>query len=167
MDFQSLVELAPWTTIAQICNLLLQIVLFKKLLFKPIQNILAKRQQEVDSLYDEANKAKLEADTAKADYEQPLSAAKEEASAITARAMKNAREQSEAIVCDAKEEAAALRRKAENDIALEKKKAVNDMKSELSGLAVELASKVVRKEISEADHEKLIEQFIDELGDAS
>ena len=55
MDFQSLVELAPWTTIAQICNLLLQIVLFKKLLFKPIQNILAKRQQEVDSLYDEAN----------------------------------------------------------------------------------------------------------------
>ena len=81
--------------------------------------------------------------------------------------MKNAREQGEAIVCDAKEEAAALRRKAENDIALEKKKAVNDMKSELSGLAVELASKVVRKEISEADHEKLIEQFIDELGDAS
>ena len=167
MDFQSLVELAPWTTIAQICNLLLQIVLFKKLLFKPIQNILAKRQQEVDSLYDEANKAKLEADTAKADYEQHLSAAKEEADAIAARAMKNAREQSEAIVCDAKEEAAALRRKAENDIALEKKKAVNDMKSELSGLAVELASKVVRKEISEADHEKLIEQFIDELGDAS
>ena len=167
MDFQSLVELAPWTTIAQICILLLQIVLVKKLLFKPIQNILAKRQQEVDSLYDEANKAKLEADTAKADYEQHLSAAKEEASAITARAMKNAREQSEAIVCDAKEEAAALRRKAENDIALEKKKAVNDMKSELSGLAVELASKVVRKEISEADHEKLIEQFIDELGDAS
>lgn len=167
MDFQSLVELAPWTTIAQICNLLLQIVLFKKLLFKPIQNILAKRQQEIDSLYDEANKAKLEADTAKADYEQHLSAAKEEAGAITARAMKNAREQSEAIVCDAKEEAAALRRKAENDIALEKKKAVNDMKSELSGLAVELASKVVRKEISEADHEKLIEQFIDELGDAS
>ena len=167
MDFQSLVELAPWTTIAQICNLLLQIVLFKKLLFKPIQNILAKRQQEVDSLYDEANKAKLEADTAKADYEQHLSAAKEEADAITARAMKNAREQSEAIVGDAKEEAAALRRKAENDIALEKKKAVNDMKSELSGLAVELASKVVRKEISEADHEQLIEQFIDELGDAS
>lgn len=88
MDFQSLVELAPWTTIAQICNLLLQIVLFKKLLFKPIQNILAKRQQEIDSLYDEANKAKLKADTAKADYEQHLSAAKEEASAITARAMK-------------------------------------------------------------------------------
>ena len=42
MDFQSLVELAPWTTIAQICNLLLQIFLFKKFLFKPIKEIIAK-----------------------------------------------------------------------------------------------------------------------------
>ena len=167
MDFQSLVELAPWTTIAQICNLLLQILLFKKFLFKPVKEILAKRQAEVDNIYDEANKAKLDADTAKADYEQHLSAAKQEADAITSRAMKNAREQSEAIVSGAQAEAAALRQKAENDIALEKKKAVNEMKSEISGLAVDLASKVVRKEIKEADHEKLIEQFIDELGDAS
>ena len=37
MDFQSLVEIAPWTTIAQICNLFIQIALFKKFLFKPIK----------------------------------------------------------------------------------------------------------------------------------
>lgn len=167
MDFQSLVELAPWTTIAQICNLLLQIFLFKKFLFKPVKEILAKRQSEVDQLYNDANKAKLDAENAKTDYEQHLSSAKAEADAITSRAMKNAREQSESIVADAQAEAASLRRKAENDIALEKKKAVNEMKGELSGLAVELASKVVRKEIRAADHEQLIEQFIDELGDAS
>ena len=58
MDFQSLVELAPWTTIAQICNLLLQIFLFKKFLFKPIKEIIAKRQAEVDGVYDEAEKAR-------------------------------------------------------------------------------------------------------------
>lgn len=167
MDFQSLVELAPWTTIAQICNLLLQILLFKKFLFKPVKEILAKRQAEVDGLYDEADKAKLDAERAKSDYESHLSHAKEEADAITTRAMKNAREQSEALLAEAQEEAAALRRKAAGDIALEKKKAANEMKGELSGLAVELASKVVRREISAADHEQLIEQFIDELGDAS
>lgn len=167
MDFQSLVELAPWTTIAQICNLLLQILLFKKFLFKPVKDILARRQAEIDTLYDEAGKAKEAAETAKTDYEQHLSSAKAEADAITLRAMKNAREQSEALVTDAKTEAEAIRRKAENDIALEKKKAVNEVKGELSGLAVELASRVVRKEIDAADHEQLIEQFIDELGDAS
>ena len=62
MNFQSLVELAPWTTIAQICNLLIQIVLFKKFLFQPIKNIIAKRQAEVDGLYDEAGKAKADAE---------------------------------------------------------------------------------------------------------
>lgn len=167
MDFQSLVELAPWTTIASICNLLLQIVLFKKFLFKPVQDILAKRQAEVDNIYDAAEKARLEADTAKTDYEQHLTAAKEEAEAITARALQNAREQSDALLHEAQAEAAALRAKAAGDIALEKKKAANEMKGELSGLAVELASKVLRKEIDEADHDRLIRDFIDELGDAS
>ena len=160
MDFQSLVELAPWTTIAQICNLLLQIFLFKKFLFKPIKEVIAKRQAEVDGVYDEAEKAKTS-------YEQHLLTAKEEADAITTRAMKNAREQSEALISDAKEEAAVIREKAEKDIAQEKKQAANEMKSEISVLAVDLASKVVRKEIDAADHEQLIEQFIEELGDAS
>ena len=167
MDFQSLVELAPWTTIAQICNLLIQIVLFKKFLFGPIKAIIAKRQAEVDGIYDDAAKAKQDAETARADYEQHLSAAKQEADAITSRAMKNAREQSEALLAGAQAEAAALRQKAESDIALERKKAVNEMKSEISDLAVDLASRVVRKEINAKDHEQLIEQFIDELGDAS
>ena len=92
MDFQSLVELAPWTTIAQICNLLLQIFLFKKFLFKPIKEIIAKRQAEVDGVYDEAEKAREDAANAKTSYEQHLLTAKEEADAITTRAMKNARE---------------------------------------------------------------------------
>ena len=162
MDFQSLVELAPWTTIAQICNLLLQIFLFKKFLFKPIKEIIAKRQAEVDGVYDEAEKAREDAANAKTSYEQHLLTAKEEADAITTRAMKNAREQSEALISDAKEEAAAIREKAEKNIAQE-----NEMKSEISVLAVDLASKVVRKEIDAADHEQLIEQFIEELGDAS
>ena len=167
MDFQSLVELAPWTTIAQICNLFIQIALFKKFLFKPVKEILAKRQAEVDGMYDEAEKARHDANTAKAGYEAHLTTAKEEAEAITARAMQNAREQSEAMIADAKSEASAIKAKAASDIALEKKKAANEMKSELSGLAVELASKVVRKEIRESDHERLIQDFIDELGDAS
>ena len=140
MDFQSLVELAPWTTIAQICNLLLQIFLFKKFLFKPIKEIIAKRQAEVEGVYDEAEKAREDAANAKTSYEQHLLTAKEEADAITTRAMKNAREQSEALISDAKEEAAAIREKAGKDIAQEKKQAANEMKSEISVLAVDLAS---------------------------
>ena len=42
---------------------------------------------------------------------------------------------------------------------------VSEAKGEISSLAVELASKVVRKEIDQKDHEALFEQFIDELGE--
>ena len=65
----------------------------------------------------------------------------------------------------AQAEAAAMKQKAEADIELERRKAVNEMKGEISDLAVSIASKVVSKELNAADHERLIEQFIEELGD--
>ena len=79
--------------------------------------------------------------------------------------MDNARAQSEALISSAQAEAAAMKQKAEADIELERRKAVNEMKGEISDLAVSIASKVVSKELNAADHERLIEQFIEELGD--
>ena len=58
MSYQSLVAFEGWTFIAQILNLFIQMYLFKKFLFKPIQNILAQRQQEVDTLYADADSAR-------------------------------------------------------------------------------------------------------------
>lgn len=167
MNYQSLVDFSGWTFIAQILNLFIQIYLFKRFLFKPIKNILAKRQAEVDEIYDEANRANADAQTAKTDYEAHLLAASDEAKAITERAEQNARAQSEALLSDAQAQAAAMKQKAESDIALERRKATEEMKGEISELAVSIASKLVRKELDEADHERLIEQFIDDLGDES
>ena len=167
MDYQSLVAFNGWTFIAQILNLFIQLYLFKRFLFKPIKNILAKRQAEVDAIYDEADKAKLDAETAKSDYEAHLLTANTEAEAITQRAMDNARAQSEALISSAQAEAAAMKQKAEADIELERRKAVNEMKGEISELAVSIASKVVSKDLTAEDHERLIEQFIEDLGDAA
>lgn len=167
MDFQSLVELAPWTTIAQIANLFLTIYLFKRFLFKPIKEILAKRQAEVEAVYDEANAANAAAQEAKADYEAHLTAAHEEIKTLTASAVHDAQSRSDELISAARLEAQAIREKAEADIAQERKKAVNEMKDELSSLAVDLASKITHKEIREEDHEALIASFINDLGDVS
>ena len=165
--FQSLVDFNGWTVIAQILNLFIQMYLFKRFLFKPIQKILKQRQEEVDSIYDEANAAQKQAEDAKDEYEQHLTAARAEAAEITARAAKAAQDKSEQLLDTAKKEAIAMREKAEADIAQERKKAVNDLKDDLSDLAVELAEKITRKEIDQAQHEQLIEQFIEDLGDVS
>ena len=166
MDFQQLVTIAPWTLILQICNLLVQILLFKRFLLKPVQKILAQRQELANADLDAAAAAREEAEQARTSYEQHLEGAKEEAAAMVRAAAQTAQSRSEQIIMEAKEEAAAIRAKAAGDIAQEKKNAVNEIKNELSGIAVSIASKVVEKEISEDDHEALIREFIDGMGEA-
>ena len=71
------------------------------------------------------------------------------------------------ILCEARAQAAALKQKAEADIAQERKKAVNEVKDEIGGIAMEIASKVVEREIREEDHRDLIDEFIKNVGEAS
>ena len=166
MDFQQLVTIAPWTLILQICNLLLQIYLFKRFLLKPVQNILAQRQAMANQELDAAAAAREEAETAKVEYIQSLAGAKVEAAALVRTATQTAQTRSEQIILEAKEEAAAIRAKASSDIAQERKNAVNAIKNDISGIAVSIASKVVEKEIDEKEHEALIQDFIDQMGEA-
>lgn len=164
---QSLVTLVPWTFIAQICNLFIQVYLIKRFLFKPINEILEKRRQMADAQIQDAQKAKEEAAAIKSEYEQNMLEARNQASEIITTAQKNAAYQSEEILKEANQQAVAIKEKAQNDIAQEKRKVVNEIKNEIGGMAVEIAGKVIEREISEEDHAKLIDEFISNVGEAS
>ena len=142
MNTQPLVTLVPWTMIAQFLNLMIQLFLIKKFLFKPVNDILEKRRQLTDQAIREAREAKEEADGLKTQYESGIAKAREEA-------------------------AAGIKAQAEADIAQERKKAINEVKNEIGGLAMDIAGKVVEKEIDEADHKRLIDDFIKNVGEAS
>ncbi|MCD8013542.1 MAG: F0F1 ATP synthase subunit B [Lachnospiraceae bacterium] len=167
MDVQNLVSLIPWTFIAQICNLFIQMYLIKRFLFKPINNILEKRKAAADAEISDATKAKEEALAMKADYEQNMLEAKTKANEILTTAQKTATVQSEETLREASVQAAALKAKAESDIAQEKRKAVNEIKDEIGSMAVEIAGKVIEREISEEDHAKLIDEFIASVGEGA
>ncbi|MEY8338660.1 F0F1 ATP synthase subunit B [Lachnospiraceae bacterium 62-35] len=164
---QDLVTIVPWTFIAQICNLFIQIYLIKRFLFKPVNAMLEKRKAMADSQLEDARKAKEEAEVMKADYEQNMAQAKTEAAEILQNAQKNATLRSDAIINEAQAQAANIKAKAEADIIQEKKKAVNDIKNEIGGIAMDIAGKVIEREISEDDHKKLIDDFIKNVGEAS
>ena len=68
---------------------------------------------------------------------------------------------------EASRQAAAIKAKAEADIEQEKRKAVNEIKDEIGGMAMEIAGKVIEREISEEDHAKLIDDFIANVGETS
>lgn len=165
--YQALITLDGWTFLAQICNLMIQLVIFKKFLLKPIRQVIADRKAKADSEIADAQKLRTEAEAMKAEYEQNLQNARTEANQIVSAAQKTATARSEEIVGEARAQAAALKQKAEADIAQERKKAVNEVKDEIGGIAMEIASKVVEREISEKDHKDLINEFIKNVGEAS
>ena len=165
--YQALITLDGWTFLAQICNLMIQLIIFKKFLLKPIKQVIADRKAKADSEIADAQKLRTEAEAMKAEYEQNLQNARTEANQIVATAQKTATARSEEIVGEARAQAAALKQKAEADIAQERKKAVNEVKDEIGGIAMEIASKVVEREISEKDHKDLIDEFIKNVGEAS
>ncbi|RKM55333.1 ATP synthase F0 subunit B [Butyrivibrio sp. X503] len=161
---QELVTLVPWTFIAQIINLFIQMYLIKRFLFKPINNILEKRKELADKEIREAREAKEEADSLKDQYESSLTNAHAEAAQIVSDAQKEAQSKADAMVKEAQQEASDIKARAAADIEQEKKKAINEAKDEIGGLAMDIAGKVVEKEINEADHKKLIDDFISKVG---
>ena len=165
--YQALITLDGWTFVAQICNLMIQLVIFKKLLLNPVKKVIAERKAKADSQIADAQKLRTEAEAMKAEYEQNLQNARTEANQIVAAAQKTATARSEELLGEARAQAAALKQKAGADIAQERKKAVNEVKDEIGGMAMEIASKVVEREIREADHKDLIDEFIKNVGEAS
>ena len=165
--YQALITLDGWTFVAQICNLMIQLVIFKKLLLNPVKKVIAERKAKADSQIADAEKLRTEAEAMKAEYEQNLQNARNEANQIVASAQKTAAARSEELLGEARAQAAALKQKAEADIAQERKKAVNEVKDEIGGIAMEIASKVVEREIREEDHKDMIDEFIKNVGEAS
>lgn len=161
---QDLVTLVPWTFIIQILNLFIQVYLIKKFLFKPINEILEKRRKLADKTIREAREAQSEADSLKEQYESSLTNAHAEAAQIVSEAQKEAQAKADNVVREAEETAANIKARAAADIEQEKKKAINEAKDEIGGLAMDIAGKVVEKEINEADHKKLIDDFISKVG---
>ena len=167
METQSLVAVIPWTFIFTVVNLLLTILIVKKFLFGPINEILEKRQKLSEQELTDARAAKLEATNLKAEYESSIADARAEATTIIQNAQKEAQAKADATIREAQEQATDIRARASADIAQEKKKAINEAKDEIGGLAMEIAGKVVEKEINEDDHRRLIDDFLDKVGEAS
>lgn len=167
MEVQAFISIAPWTMIFQLINLLLLMVAFKKYLFKPVLEILEKRRAEIEGHYEEAEKAETAAKTMKADYENKMAGAREEADRVIKTATDSANAMSRGIVEDARAQAAQMKRRAEDEIEMERRKAFDEVKGELSGIALDIAQQVIDREVKEKDHETFIEEFIKNVGEAS
>ncbi len=161
--FLDVISVNFWQMLISIANLLILFLILKHFLFRPVQRILAERGEQVEKLYSDAGEAKAKAEAARTEYGALLANAESEAEELLRRATQRANERSEEITREARDEADAMRRRATEEIAQEKKKAINDMKDDISGISMEIAERIVGREIKEEDHRRLVDRFIDEL----
>lgn len=163
--YQSLVTVNPVTLIAQICNLFLQMFLVKVFFLDKIKAIIDARREAADKEITDARTAKEEAMVIKATYEQNMLESKAEAEKILQSAQQTAAKRGEQIISDAQKTAVAMKQRAEAEIAQEKKRVLNETKDEISEIAMAIAGKVVGRELTASDHARMVDSFIDKLGD--
>ena len=163
--YQSLVSVNPITLIAAICNLFIQLFVFKKFFWDKVLAVIDARREAADKEITEAEDAKAEALAIKQTYEQNMLQARAQADQLLMHAQQTANARSEEIIGQAQQQAVQIKAKASADIAQEKKKALNDAKDEISVIALAIAGKVVARELDAADHSRLVDSFIQELGE--
>ena len=163
--FEDFIGVNFWTALFVLLNTLTIFFVARKFLFNPVMRIITDRQQEIDDLYADAERDKETAETLRTEYEQKLMDAKQTGEKIVREAIVRGQAREEEILRQANAEAEAIRQKAAADIAQEKKKALNDAKNEISDIAMTIAGKVVGRSLDSGDQSRLVDEFIEGLGD--
>ncbi len=161
--FENFIGLNPWTALFTLINLVITFLILRKFLFGPVKKMIDSRRQEIDDMYAEAETARSEANVFKADCEKQLQEARATAGELTRTAAANAAARGEQILEQANREAAAMRQKAEREIAQDRIKAINEVKGDVSRIALDIAEKVVEKNLDEQTQQSLIEDFLRDM----
>ncbi|XCF06544.1 F0F1 ATP synthase subunit B [Tamlana crocina] len=160
---QLLNDFSPGLFFMQAIILLILIVLMRKFAWKPILESLQSREDGIKDALESAEKARLEMQNLQADNKKLLNEAKAERDSL----LKEARQMKDKMIEEAKGEAEVQANKmieqAQAAIESEKKAAMAELKGQVSGLALEIAEKVVRKELSSKDKQlELVESMLTE-----
>ena len=134
-------------------NLIVLAFLLKKFLIKPVTDIMEKRRQ----LIEDGLKMKEE-------YAQALGGAKEESVRIVEKARKDAKSEYERIVEEADARAGSIIESAKADIRVEREQTMSALQSEIAGLAMTAAAKIVAEQTG--NNQEIYDKFLEEVGEA-
>lgn len=129
-----------------------------------LNEMLENRQKAIKASLEAAEAEKAEAAALKADYEKSIANARAEANKIVEDARQSGESARVDIVARAEGEATAIKTRAGAELESEKQRAVTAMRREVAGLSLDVAEKLVGRNLDRASQQALVDQFIDELG---
>jgi F-type H+-transporting ATPase subunit b len=139
------------------------ILLLAKFAFKPIGEALEKRGNTIKTQLDEAEKSRAEAKKLMEDYQKQLAEARAEAGKIIEEARGLGEKVRKEVVDKANTEASAIVSRSQEEITRQKEKGIQEMKDTVASLSVQIAGRIIEKEVNEATHKQLVESLIRDL----
>ena len=154
----------PLDLLLHIVNVLILFFFLRWLLYKPVMKFLRKRDEEAEAAREEIRRGQDEVESQLQHYNKLIENARDESARIVQQSNELAREHAKEIVDSAKAEANEIVARAEREAQYSRAHAKDVLRNEIADMAVDIASKIVRREISAEDNRAIIEDFFKKVG---
>ncbi|MBT3590135.1 MAG: F0F1 ATP synthase subunit B [Candidatus Marinimicrobia bacterium] len=158
-----LVQLDPGLFIWTILTFLILFGALAKYAWKPLLKALENRENMIRSSIADAEKAQQELETINQQSDNVLAKARAESQAILVDGKVAAEKVKEDTLNQAKEKATAIIESAEKQIQVEKDKAISEIKGEVANLAIQVAEKLIQKNLNRDDNQSLIDESLQKI----
>ncbi len=149
----------------QLIMFIILLALLKKFAWGPLMGIMSERENYIATEIAAAEKSRAEANDILEEQRRLLKEARLEAQTMIENSKKQGLDQREEIIVTARQEAERLKESAKREIETQKEQAVTALREQVASLSVLIASKVIEKELSADDQQKLINDYIHEVGE--
>jgi F-type H+-transporting ATPase subunit b len=153
---------ALWTLIIFV----IVVAVLGKFAWGPVLSLLQEREQFIHRSLSDAKRDREEAEARLRDYANKLQSAQAEAVGIIDAARKDAERLREELRTKARSEADTMIRNAERQIELQTSRALQQIRQEAVDLSVNIASKLLQRNITKEDNEKLIADALKQMESA-
>jgi len=150
--------------LTQAIGFLVLLFILKKIAWKPLLSLLDERREKISSEFRNIEQTKSELSRLEQDYKARLAEIEAQARQKIQEAIAEGQRIAVEVQEKAREEGKNILNKAKDNIELEIAKARVELRNQVASLAIRAAEKVIKEELSEERHKRLVTEFIDEAG---
>lgn len=153
-----------YTFVFIVLNFAILVIFLYGLMWKPILNVLDKRKETIADDLTTSRHRRREAEALFEKYRKTMEGARDERESIIADGHRQGDEERQRIVDEAKAEAKTTLERAALAIEGRREQLRRELAGEIGGFSVELAGKILGREVKNEDHSALVEEFLAKIG---
>ncbi len=157
-------ETAVPAMVAAILMFFLLFFLLKKMAWGAILKGLNDRETKIRTEIESAENARAQATRALEEYQRELAKARAESSAMIQQARADAQRVADELRAKNETELTAMKNKAKEEIEAAKRAALTELYNETAMLSTQIAGRILHREIRPADHARLVEESLAQIG---